>query len=56
MKGPNAKLDCVDFLSQKVKPATWRNVPLPMVDAVEEIVSVFQAFKKLYHDNYNLII
>jgi hypothetical protein len=41
MKGPNAGLLCVDELPKKIRPNTWNNVPIPVTDAFNEIITVF---------------
>ena len=53
MKGPNAQLPCVDFLPKKLNMQAWKNIPWPVKEAFEEIISVFKEFKQLTFTNYN---
>ena len=56
MKGPNAALPCVDNLKKKIFPNKWNNIPVPLCEAIEELMHMFVEFKKLYHSNYNMIV
>lgn len=55
MKGPNAKMPCIDQLADRLKMNEWNNIPIPIKEAFEEIVGVFVELKKCYFSNFNSI-
>lgn len=56
MKGPNAPLPCVDDLESKVRPFSWNNIPVPVTEAFDEVIKVFNEFKSLIFENYNMTV
>ena len=56
MKGPNAQLEFVDFLEQRLKMKKWNNIPLPLVDAFKVLVEAFEQVKQCYFTNFNSIV
>ena len=37
----------------KTKPEEWNNIPLPLVEAIKDVVGVFEAIKKFSHEVWN---
>lgn len=53
MKGPNAPFTTIDVFVKDTDPESWRNVPVPLVDAMTHLVACMADIKKSIHSNYN---
>ena len=56
MKGPNAPMVPVDLLIEEVKPGEWKNIPVPLVEAIKMLLDCCTEFKKQIHANYNEVV
>ena len=53
MKGPNAALPITDLFCQEVQPEEWKNIPIPVCEAIMRVREVFLEHKKVGFENFN---
>ena len=52
-KGPNHPYLAIDNLVKQVKPMEFRNIPVPLCEALAHMMDAFKAIKHSLHENYN---
>jgi len=53
MKGPNAAFPSIDHFVSECKPESWKNIPVPLVEAMQLLTECLSDIKKSIHANYN---
>jgi len=56
MKGPNASMPLIDDLPKRIPMHAWRNIPIPLQEALIEIMNVFKELKTYLFQNYNNMV
>lgn len=53
MKGPNHPFDSLDLIERTVTPHEWRNVPIPVTEAIKKIIHCLGHIKLETFENFN---
>ena len=56
MKGPNHPFHSLDDLETNVHPEEWRNVAIPVIEAIKKIIRCLGHLKSETFDNFNEIV
>ena len=56
MRGKGATLPFIDELPERLRMSDWKNIPIPIKEAFEEIFEAFRGLKQVHFENFNDII
>lgn len=53
MKGPHAPFPSIDLFVKECQPESWKNIPVPLVEAMNLLTKCMHDIKNSIHSNYN---